>query len=70
MDSYTLERTHRLFLVYSEASTLIGMKIMEKNHFVAVAGIVTSEENIVLLIKNPQRGWEFPGGMIEPGERG
>ena len=41
---------------------------MEKNHFVAVAGIVTNEENEVLLIKSPQRGWEFPGGMVEPGE--
>ncbi len=41
---------------------------MEKNHFVSVAGITTNEKNEVLLIKHPQRGWEFPGGMVEPGE--
>lgn len=41
---------------------------MEKNHFVSVAGIITNENNEVLLIKHPQRGLEFPGGMVEPGE--
>jgi 8-oxo-dGTP diphosphatase len=41
---------------------------MEKNHFVAVAGVVTNDNDEVLLIKSPQRGWEFPGGMVEPGE--
>lgn len=41
---------------------------MDKNHFVSVAGLVTNHENEVLLVKNPRRGWEFPGGMVEPGE--
>ncbi len=41
---------------------------MEKNHFVAVGGFVTNEKKEVLLIKSPLRGWEFPGGMVEPGE--
>ena len=41
---------------------------MEKNHFIAVGGFVTNEKKEVLLIKSPLRGWEFPGGMVEPGE--
>lgn len=41
---------------------------MDKNHFVSVAGLVTNHKNEVLLVKNPRRGWEFPGGMVEPGE--
>jgi 8-oxo-dGTP diphosphatase len=41
---------------------------MDKNHFVSVAGLVTNENNEVLLVKSPKRGWEFPGGMVEPGE--
>lgn len=41
---------------------------MDKNHFVSVAGFVTNENDEVLLVKSPKRGWEFPGGMVEPGE--
>lgn len=41
---------------------------MEKNHFAAVAGYVTDATGKVLMIKSPRRGWEFPGGMVEPGE--
>lgn len=41
---------------------------MDKNHFVSVAGLVTNEKDEVLLVKSPRRGWEFPGGMVEPGE--
>jgi len=41
---------------------------MEKNHLVAVGGFITNEKKEVLLIKSPLRGWEFPGGMVEPGE--
>jgi 8-oxo-dGTP diphosphatase len=46
-----------------------GMEvIMDKNHFVSVAGLVVNDKSEVLLVKNPRRGWEFPGGMVEPGE--
>lgn len=41
---------------------------MEKNHFVSVAGLVLNKNGKILLIKSPNRGWEFPGGMVEPGE--
>jgi len=41
---------------------------MEHTHFVSVAGLVLNDKDEVLLIDNPRRGWEYPGGMVEPGE--
>ena len=41
---------------------------MNYTHFVSVAGLVTNDSGHVLLIKSPRRGWEYPGGMVEPGE--
>lgn len=41
---------------------------MEHNHFVSVAALVTNDQGKILLVKSPWRGWEYPGGLIEPGE--
>ena len=41
---------------------------MEYTHFVSVAALVTNELGQILLVKSPWRGWEYPGGLIEPGE--
>lgn len=41
---------------------------MEPTHHVSVAALVTNEKGEVLLVKSPWRGWEYPGGLIEPGE--
>ena len=41
---------------------------MHHNHFVSVAALVTNERDQILLVKSPWRGWEYPGGLIEPGE--
>ena len=41
---------------------------MEHNHFVSVAALVTNEHGQILLVKSPRRGWEYPGGLMEPGE--
>ena len=41
---------------------------MEYTHLVSVAALVTNENGEVLLVKSPWRGWEYPGGLIEPGE--
>jgi len=41
---------------------------MEYTHLVSVAALVTNEKNEILLVKSPWRGWEYPGGLIEPGE--
>ncbi len=30
--------------------------------------MVVNQDHHVLLVKNPRRGWEFPGGFIEVGE--
>ena len=37
-------------------------------HIVAAGGFVTNEQDEVLLVKTPRRGWEFPGGQVENGE--
>lgn len=41
---------------------------MEPTHMVSVAGLVTNDEGKILLVNSPWRGWEYPGGLIEPGE--
>ena len=41
---------------------------MAQNHFVSVAALVTNDLGQILLVKSPWRGWEYPGGLIEPGE--
>jgi 8-oxo-dGTP diphosphatase len=37
-------------------------------HIVSAATIVVNDQNQVLLIKGPRRGWEMPGGQVEEGE--
>lgn len=41
---------------------------MNYTHFVSVAGFVSNDNGEILLINSPRRGWEYPGGMVEPGE--
>lgn len=41
---------------------------MEFTHLVSVAAMVHNDEGKILLVKSPWRGWEYPGGLIEPGE--
>ncbi|MBU0906106.1 MAG: NUDIX hydrolase [Firmicutes bacterium] len=37
-------------------------------HIVSAATIVINDKNEILLIKDPRRGWEMPGGQVEEGE--
>ncbi len=37
-------------------------------HIVSAATIVINEQQEILLIKGPRRGWEMPGGQVEEGE--
>ncbi|PJN62510.1 hypothetical protein PAEAM_20730 [Paenibacillus sp. GM1FR] len=37
-------------------------------HILSAAAIVINEQNELLLIKGPRRGWEMPGGQVEEGE--
>ena len=41
---------------------------MEQTHLVSVAALVTNDNGEILLVNSPWRGWEYPGGLIEPGE--
>jgi len=41
---------------------------MNPTHLVSVAALVTNEKGEILLVNSPWRGWEYPGGLIEPGE--
>ena len=41
---------------------------MNYNHFVSCAALVTNQNGEILLVKSPLRGWEYPGGLVEPGE--
>lgn len=37
-------------------------------HIISAATIVINDNNELLLIKGPRRGWEMPGGQVEEGE--
>lgn len=37
-------------------------------HIISAAAIVLNDNNEILLIKGPRRGWEMPGGQVEEGE--
>ena len=41
---------------------------MEFTHLVSVAAMVHDDDGRILLVNSPWRGWEYPGGLIEPGE--
>ena len=41
---------------------------MEYTHQVSVAAMVHDGQGNILLVNSPWRGWEYPGGLIEPGE--
>jgi 8-oxo-dGTP diphosphatase len=37
-------------------------------HIVSAAAIVMNEDNKILLLRAPDRGWEMPGGQVDEGE--
>ena len=37
-------------------------------HIVAASGLISNAAGDILMINNPKRGWEIPGGQIEIGE--
>ena len=47
---------------------ILGSDKVEYTHFVSIAGLVCNDKNEILLLRSPHRGWEYPGGMVEPGE--
>lgn len=41
---------------------------MQSTHLTAVCGLVQRVDGRILMNLNPTRGWEIPGGQVEPGE--
>ncbi len=41
---------------------------MLPTHKVSVAAMVHDGNGKILMVNSPWRGWEYPGGLIEPGE--
>ena len=41
---------------------------MEYTHLVSVAALISNDKGEILLVNSPRRDWEYPGGIIEPGE--
>ncbi|MGL4335833.1 MAG: NUDIX hydrolase [Turicibacter sp.] len=37
-------------------------------HIIAAGAIIFNDNSEILMIKNPRKGWEYPGGMIDCGE--
>jgi 8-oxo-dGTP diphosphatase len=37
-------------------------------HIISAAAVVLNEDNKILLLRGPRRGWEMPGGQVEEGE--
>lgn len=37
-------------------------------HIVSVGGLVENDNGKILMVKDPVRGWEVPGGQVEVGE--
>jgi 8-oxo-dGTP diphosphatase len=37
-------------------------------HIVAAGGVILNDKDEILLVKNPRKGWEYPGGIVELGE--
>ncbi|WDV47425.1 NUDIX domain-containing protein [Clostridiaceae bacterium M8S5] len=37
-------------------------------HIVGAGGLVINDEGKILLVNNPRKGWEYPGGIVEVGE--
>ncbi|MFC3418721.1 NUDIX hydrolase [Salinicoccus hispanicus] len=44
------------------------MSFTPPKHIVSAATIVLNDNDEILLINGPKRGWEMPGGQVEEGE--
>ena len=47
---------------------LVSPRIAEPEPLVVLQGVIRSDEGILLAIRADLRGWELPGGTLEPGE--
>lgn len=44
------------------------MDMIPPKHILSAATVVFNDQEEILLIKGPRRGWEMPGGQVEEGE--
>ncbi|SHS82871.1 Putative MutT/NUDIX-like protein [Mycobacteroides abscessus subsp. abscessus] len=45
-----------------------GVMGVPPKHIVSAIAFVRNDDNELLLVKSPRRGWELPGGQVEEGE--
>jgi 8-oxo-dGTP diphosphatase len=48
---------------------LVSPRVSERVELVVIQGVIESDEGILLAIRDDLRGWELPGGTLEPGEQ-
>jgi len=47
---------------------LVSPRVAEREPLVVLQGVVRGEEGVLLAVRTDLRGWELPGGTLEPGE--
>lgn len=48
---------------------LVAPRLSESRPLVVLQGVVCDERGVLLAVREDLRGWELPGGTLEPGER-
>lgn len=48
---------------------LLAPRLSEREPLVVLQGVVCGERGVLLAVRSDLRGWELPGGTLEPGER-
>ena len=48
---------------------LVSPRLSESVPLIVVQGVVCSERGLLLAVRSDLRGWELPGGTLEPGEQ-
>jgi 8-oxo-dGTP diphosphatase len=47
---------------------LVAPRALEREPLVVVQGVVRDDSRVLLAVRGDLRGWELPGGALEPGE--
>jgi ADP-ribose pyrophosphatase YjhB (NUDIX family) len=65
-------RLARILPVYAKTAWwgLVQPRTSEREPLVVAQGVVLGEPGLLLSVRSDLRGWELPGGNVEPGETG
>jgi 8-oxo-dGTP pyrophosphatase MutT (NUDIX family) len=63
-----MEETTETVEPLAETEDVIYIKDTMVGSEKAYSFLVSNDNGEILLINSPRRGWEYPGGMVEPGE--